>query len=490
MTKSSASLLQEIQDFRRQGASLIEWWELILSSPQHRNTWENHSPRGKMDCEMWSILLSPRRKSWLIKHSELFLQKEISTVGWEYFVGKMPLQVRKSCLSLLNKYLDCPTIISFMPLFFDLLQDRHWEIRKRTAILLGKIGKPSLEAVPALIECLEDEDNDVSLSASQALVKIGKDSKETISILVKSLKSPKKGVRAEAARVLGEIGQTAFLAIPPLMETLQDSEEEVRYSAILSLSLFKEEAKPAIKVLIKLLQEDPEECMRADAAWALRSIGKSSDIILALIYALKDSSGNVKWEASESLRIIAEEQPSKVVQSLIQFVEKHPDLESHSFLILLSIFGDLGPKAKEAVPFLLKYIQNTTREIRIEAIWALGQIGSHSQEAIPLLLKFLKEEKSAAIRRAAAETLGRIQSQGKEIVPLLCKGLEDSSSEVRKATAIALGNFGKQARVCLPELEKCLKDPTFEVKQAAENALKEIREKNSLPPSSLKAQVT
>jgi HEAT repeat protein len=166
-------------------------------------------------------------------------------------------------------------------------------------------------------------------------------------------------------------------------------------------------------------------------------------------------------------------------------------------------------KHKQAVPSLIKLLEDESPEVRIAAIEALGAIGhpasveplvvalsnlhktaksrsrhpNHGAEmmehealakavaaagepAVPPLLKALEYEDKEA-RRLAAQALGRIKDP-RAVEPLMRK-LEDNRSDVRQAAALALGTIGDLRAI--GALIKAADGRDMETRRAAVDAL-------------------
>jgi HEAT repeat protein len=135
--------------------------------------------------------------------------------------------------------------------------------------------------------------------------------------------------------------------------------------------------------------------------------------------------------------------------------------------------GDMGPKAKEAVPALIKTFGDP--ELRTYAFRALGAIGREAKETVPALIKTLAGP-DANVRQGAARALGQIGPKAKDAVPELIRLLGDPDAGVRRGAATALGQIGPESKLAIPELERLAeKDPDESVRQNAHDALEKIR---------------
>lgn len=161
--------------------------------------------------------------------------------------------------------------------------------------------------------------------------------------------------------------------------------------------------------------------------------------------------------------------------------------------------ADFGPKAKDAVPDLIKALKENDEDVRLNAaitlgkigkaavgeltellpsenedvrfysVWALGWIGADAKAAAPAVIRALAD-KSEGVRRKAAFALGRIAPDPETAVPALINALDDKQEDVCQAAADGLSKIGAPAVKALIE---ALTGPE-KVRQHAANALGEI----------------
>ena len=74
-----------------------------------------------------------------------------------------------------------------------------------------------------------------------------------------------------------------------------------------------------------------------------------------------------------------------------------------------------------------------------------------AEEAIPDLLKRL-DDPEPAVRGGAALTLGDMRRQSQTVVPKLIESLSDTNGSVRATAARALDLFGVEAHAAVPKL--------------------------------------
>lgn len=139
--------------------------------------------------------------------------------------------------------------------------------------------------------------------------------------------------------------------------------------------------------------------------------------------------------------------------------------------------GELGPKAKGAVPGLVDLLQDQVDFVRVAAAAALGKLGPEASSAVPPLIAALKH-KDGLLRSTAALALGEIGPDAKGAVAPLINALKDAEPTVRAAAADALSRIGPGAGESVPALIALLGDSNKEVRSAASSALEDVGKAN------------
>ena len=180
--------------------------------------------------------------------------------------------------------------------------------------------------------------------------------------LIKALKSGSPGTRSAAARALGSLkfsGEADIKdAIPGLIQTLGDENAMVRVCSALALGNAGPEAAPAVPSLIVLLK-DPDAgskpgdkvFIRAAAARALGKIGpKAGSASSSLTNLLQDKDDYLRAAAAIAIwRIDAD--VTNTLPVLTQALEQG---RVESKWEVIDTMGEMGPRAKAAVPVLLR----------------------------------------------------------------------------------------------------------------------------------------
>ncbi len=129
---------------------------------------------------------------------------------------------------------------------------------------------------------------------------------------------------------------------------------------------------------------------------------------------------------------------------------------------VIDAFKTLGPKGKDAVPDLIKFLRNNDQNLRYAAAMSLGYIGPDASESTPELIEVLKNYKFSGGNddgEAASFALGRM---GKNSVPYLIKVITDEKENNYYSYSLigvirALGDIRPDATESIPYLIEFIK---------------------------------
>ncbi len=210
--------------------------------------------------------------------------------------------------------------------------------------------------VKALLSKLKSADADERRSAAKELADMGPDAKDATAALVTALKSDKDTfVRRFSAQALGEIEADPKVAVPALTAALKDDHKELVEAAVTSLGKMGEPAVPALISVLKNKSDVPDK------------VGKKAP-------TPTDPTALVRTKAIEAL-------------------------------------GNMGPKAKSAVPVLSDALKDMN--VRIEAANALGNIGPDAKDAVTALEGSIGAKggkKDKAFTKAVNDALKKIKA--------------------------------------------------------------------------------
>jgi HEAT repeat protein len=146
--------------------------------------------------------------------------------------------------------------------------------------------------------------------------------------------------------------------------------------------------------------------------------------------------------------------------------------EGSDYREMIKALGNLGPVAKEALPHISKALKSDNSEIRSAAATALLRI-QPTREREKIVAGLLTDD-GWHVARDAASALGEVKATGPVVVSCLIKALKHKDSSVRTEAAVALGATGKAGPEVVAALREALKDEIPIVKISAEKSLKKL----------------
>jgi len=352
------------------------------------------------------------------------------------------------------------------------------------AASLAKIGKPSVEALAAL---LDHPDEDVEDHAALALAQLG-DKRALVGVSNVITMAEWDGPSMEAIEAL--VGLKDRRAIPLMLKLAagRARSDEARIFVIRSLGEFggPEVAEGLTKVMKKSGYRITREIVKV-----LRGTG--SGAAESLIGVLTSTS-STRDERREAVRDLGRLGDKRAVAPLAKVMtEPGMDLCAGDALVnigapavpaLVGLLGHekIGYRARNAlieigdasVPATIEALKNPGPEVRRRATDVLGEL--KAKKALEPLLAMMAD-KSDRARSSAVEALGAIGDR-RAVGPLVAV-LKDTDESIRVRAAEALGAIGdKQAA---PELVKLLRDENVWVREEAAKALGKLGGAASYP---------
>ena len=218
------------------------------------------------------------------------------------------------------------------------------------------------------------------------------------------------------------------------------------YLTIRVTRLKKKLADSVLDVRKSAAQADSDLNIHKSAAQALGKIGpKARQAIPELIKVMPvPRGGNIAAEALEKIDPQWRESPEakQAIPDLIKTLEDFDAWDFHVCICVAMVLTDIG---KPVIPDLVKALSSGARQ---HAAGAIGDIGPEAKQAIPDLVKVLNDPKSD-IRIYAAKALGRIGPEAKQAMPDLIKSMVNRNENIYIYAAEALEKIDSQWRESL-----------------------------------------
>jgi HEAT repeat protein len=189
-------------------------------------------------------------------------------------------------------------------------------------------------------------------------------------LLTTLAESPSKKERNDAAESLLRLGKPA---VPALMAALNDRKATIRYHAVAILGGLRSDAAAAVPRLMRAVGSEKEDAgVRQRALYSLGEIGANEkECVPFLLTTFQGGNRDLMELAGEAI-------------------------------------GKFGPKAKAAVPGLVKMVEGRTGKLDV-VVSLLGKIGPDAKAAVPALKELAKDAKYKEIQPDVEAALGQIQ---------------------------------------------------------------------------------
>jgi tRNA (cytidine/uridine-2'-O-)-methyltransferase len=296
---------------------------------------------------------------------------------------------------------------------------KNWDLACKSAHALGIIGDE--RAVIPLIEALKFNNMRVNVRVAEALGNIG--DRRAFLPLMELLKGEELELDIKVVEASGKIGDER--AVEVLCRKLKDDEPELRLSAVKALACLAHTA--SVEPLMDIIKNDKNLEIKRLAVKALGYI-KDPVCVTFLIDLYERRKEDFEDSIVEALSSIEDERTFSVFLSSLE--SDRPDVRFLSARAL----GKSGNR--EAVPFLLKTLNDEDWPVCSEVIKALGKLkDGRSMEGC----KNFIDHKRSYIRKLAVKALGNM---GMEASSILLPALKDKHNYVRLSAALALYNMG------------------------------------------------
>src|SRR5579871_4465798 len=266
------------------------------------------------------------------------------------------------------------------PALLHALADADGEVRYRIGWVLEDLVLPRELLLPLAQRPPGDRTNSASgeiirpssFSAAVSLTDDPEAVQGTVQVLAVQLSSADLEARRSAMDNLENLGQDASSAIPALVGALNDPDKFVRWGATRILGKFGPAAGEVVALRLALLLTDSDLDVRLAAVAALERLGPAAQPATAdLCRTLSSTDAELRLAALRALRTIGDPDEHEAIAE-VSLALRDPDFRVR--LTAAQVLGKFGPAAREAVPTLCQFLQDSNFELQRAASEALLNI--------------------------------------------------------------------------------------------------------------------
>ena len=329
-----------------------------------------------------------------------------------------------------------------------MIKDPDYPQRRKALLTLGRLGKPvAIEAMPDVLAALHHRDGRTRWQAFLALMQL-----DPAAAREKFPTSLHPAINAAS----GAVNRTNFTKVShwtrclwiggaailvPATNASADVDQLGLYRTPTDLDILAENDR--LDNMLAVLNRTP-------------ALGKE-----AVPFLLDFWQGTDKQEALAVLVKIG----AAGIPALTKVLDDPAAKDMH--LKVLEVFQSLGPKAKPAVPALVRALTGSNEELCDKAAKTFSALGEGGSEAVPALCKLLKGNKSEASRHAA-DALGFMGPAAKSALPDLIELFGSDNKQLAAVAVRAVSRIGKDA---VEPLTEALKNSQASVRLSAVRSL-------------------
>jgi HEAT repeat protein len=278
--------------------------------------------------------------------------------------------------------------------------------------------------------------------------------------LLSARNDPNIHIRHTVLGAIGRMGPAATGALPGILELLRDPNAEIRDEVLGVLEQLGVRNKDVVAALTRLLHDNDlgtqpgtTVYVREHAAQILGEMGSDANAAVPDLHKmLNDPHSYAQEQAALALWRITGE--TNVVSTLAAAFEQAADAQTRQRI--LTIFEEMGPGAKDAVPLILTGLKDNSTAVQEQAVQLLGQMRSDARAIVPKLLQML-EDSDPYTRGQAAYLLWRITGET-NVISQLAGALEHAPDiHASRRILTAIGEMGPAAKAAIPAMVAILK---------------------------------
>jgi HEAT repeat protein len=266
------------------------------------------------------------------------------------------------------------------------------------------IGEPAKEWTPNLVRRLESDDDRQLIAALEALAGIGKPSVVALEKVIPHFDSRNFHVQVACCKIVVALGPEAKPAAAKVKQLFENGIASARTWAAIALGAI---GKHEDYDVIELLSQKLNAFLLVEKERALEGLAlmgpEAKPALDKVVQLMEDRTKNARhYAAYTHWKITGDPDPAVKLLSQLSGTINF-GVES------IDILGKMGPAARDAVPTLIKRLEDEEPAPREAAVWALAEIGPAASTAIPALESLLDDE-DRLIRAGAKRAIEKIQT--------------------------------------------------------------------------------
>jgi len=182
-------------------------------------------------------------------------------------------------------------------------------------------------------------------------------------------------------------------------------------------------------------------------------------------------------EALKAILQIDPKQGGDLVPVLIEALE-WPEADGYpTQAIVPRLLGQIGERARPAIPALVKLFYHEDDRARIAAAEAVARLDpARKPECVAVLRHVTAQGQTGLMRFYGAQALLRLAPESSQEVVAAVSGLLKPSTDFYQPTEAAqfLGSIGRPASAALPQLRQALERGDWRLRRAARDAIQRI----------------
>ncbi len=191
--------------------------------------------------------------------------------------------------------------------------------------------------------------------------------------------------------------------LPLVVHLADDPDETVRWTVLNWLHRFKNLRHPSAIPILKTRLEDDYPDNRIEAAFALWEISKDKQAVDVMVSEINDTSQPRAYVMRTFVENVCKECPEYSIHLLPLANDSDP------FIRRFAMFG-MYHRGKEAVPVLVKGLQDSDAKVRAAAAASQWSLGPEAMPAVPALVQRLGDS-DMQVRRSAVSALKKIEPE-------------------------------------------------------------------------------